>query len=188
MLNSNPTFPTLTFPFGTDMDQIKENQSFRFETWIKTLTGIAFGILAACILKYGSQLESTITESINLRTPISRRLEGYDIKTLSLTILLTSIFASRALVDFLFAFSLLHENLNKPAVMLCIIISGEIITSLAVVLIMKRRKSAAMESGQQEDLLRIRNFTRTNTFRSPQAGNTSSFSNAGDNSPNKRYR
>ena len=65
-------------------------------------------------------------------------MEGLDIRILSITILLSLVFLSRALVDCMFAFNLINEQLNRFAMLLCIIILSEVCTSVAIVKLMKK--------------------------------------------------
>ncbi len=58
---------------------------------------------------------------------------------LSITILLSLVFLCRALVDCMFALSLLNEHLNNFVLLLVIIFFCELITSVGIVKIMKRR-------------------------------------------------
>ena len=109
-----------------------------FDKWVRTFTGISFLILGVSILKYGSQLETTITHAINLKSTIATQMEGLDIRILSITILLSLVFLSRALVDCMFAFNLINEQLNSFAMLMCIIILSEVCTSVAIVKLMKK--------------------------------------------------
>lgn len=95
-------------------------------------------VLGVSILKYGSQLETTITHSISLQSSMAAQMEGLDIRILSITILLSLVFLSRALIDCMFAFNLLNEQLNSFVMLICIIVFSEVCTSVAVVRLMKK--------------------------------------------------
>ncbi len=73
-------------------------------------------------------------------------MEGLDIRILSITILLSLIFLSRALVDCMFAFNLINEQLNSFAMLLCIIILSEVCTSVAIVKLMKKGSGKSQEA------------------------------------------
>ena len=65
-------------------------------------------------------------------------MEGLDIRILSITILLSLVFLSRALVDCMFAFNLINKQLNSFVMLLIIVIFSEVCTSMAVVKLMKK--------------------------------------------------
>lgn len=54
------------------LTEIRVKKSIAFDEWVKTLTSVAFLILGICILKYGSNLETTVTHSINLRSSVAK--------------------------------------------------------------------------------------------------------------------
>lgn len=125
------------FLITVDSKSIKAGESTEhFDQWVRTFTGISFLVLGVSILKYGSQLETTVTHSINLKSSMAAQMEGLDIRILSITILLSLVFLSRALVDCMFAFNLINEQLNSFVILLCIIILSEVCTSMAVVKLM----------------------------------------------------
>jgi len=64
-------------------------------------------------------------------------MKGLDLRILSITILLSLIFLSRALVDCMFAFNLINQQLNSFVVLLCIMVFSEVCTSVAVVRLMR---------------------------------------------------
>ena len=85
-------------------------------------------------------------------------MEGLDIRILSITILLSLVFLSRALVDCMFAFNLINEQLNSFVMLLCIIIFSEVCTSMAIVKLMKKgRKSVddTLEDGKDNHFVRV---------------------------------
>ena len=85
-------------------------------------------------------------------------MEGLDLRILSITIILSLVFLSRALVDCMFAFNLINEQLNSFVVLLCIIILSEGVTSVAVVRLMKkgvRLNNSALAADQDNDYLRV---------------------------------
>jgi len=90
-------------------EDIYSGKSDLFDKWVRTFTGISFLILGVSILKYGSQLETTITHASTLKTAMAKQMEGLDLRILSITILLSLVFLSRALVDCMFAFNLINE-------------------------------------------------------------------------------
>ena len=55
----------------TDIDSIREAESLQFDKWVRTFTGISFLVLGISILKYGSQLETTITHASTLKSAIA---------------------------------------------------------------------------------------------------------------------
>ena len=115
------------------------------------MTGASFLILGVSILKYGSQLETQVTHSINMRSPIAKPLEGLDVRILSITIMLSLVFLCRALLDFMFAFSLLKSDLNNFLVVLIVIIFTEVFTSVTLVHLMKKReKGHRVQTGEYE--------------------------------------
>ena len=114
------------------------------------MTGAAFLILGVSILKYGSQLETSVTHSINMRSPISKPLEGLDVRILSITIMLSLVFLCRALLDFMFAFSLLKSDINNFLVVLIVIIFTEVFTSVTLVYLMKKRGRGHLKQGEVE--------------------------------------
>ena len=69
---------------------------------------------------------------------MASQLEGLDILILSITILLSLVFLSRALIDCMFAFNLINKQLNSFIMLLCIIIFSEVCTSMAIVKLMKK--------------------------------------------------
>mmetsp|Transcript_22810 Transcript_22810/g.30413 ORF Transcript_22810/g.30413 Transcript_22810/m.30413 type:complete len:110 (+) Transcript_22810:908-1237(+) len=85
-------------------------------------------------------------------------MEGLDLRILSITILLSLVFLSRALVDCMFAFNLINEQLNSFVVLLCIIVFSEVCTSVAVVRLMKKgarlSSSASAPESNDNDFLR----------------------------------
>merc|ERR1719232_702071 len=81
--------------------------------FVHTMTGASFLVLGVSVLKYGSQLETSVTHSINIRSTISESLEGLDVRILTITIMLSLVFLCRTLLDFMFAFSLLQSDLNN---------------------------------------------------------------------------
>ena len=116
--------------FSAIASQGKTNQ---FMKWVHTMTGTCFLMLGVSILKYGSQLETSVTHAINVRSPIAKLLEGLDVRILSITIMLSLVFLCRALLDFMFAFSLLKSDLNNFLVILIVIILTEVFTSITLV-------------------------------------------------------
>ena len=107
-------------------------------------------MLGVAILKYGSQLETTITHSINLKSSMAAQMEGLDIRILSITILLSLVFLSRALVDLMFAFNLINEQMNSFVMLLCIIVFSEVCTSMAVIKLMKKGTTKSASTGDSE--------------------------------------
>lgn len=124
--------------FAKYYGSIQEGSSDHFDKWVRTLTGLSFLVLGVSILKNGSQLETTITHSISLKSSMASQLEGLDIRILSITILLSLVFLSRALIDCMFAFNLINKQLNSFVMLLCIIIFSEVCTSMAIVKLMKK--------------------------------------------------
>ena len=114
------------------------------------MTGISFLILGVSILKYGSQLETSVTHSINMRSPIAKPLEGLDVRILSITIMLSLIFLCRALLDFMFAFNLLRDNLNNFLIMIIVIVFTEVFVSVTLVHLMKKREKGMVKTGDKE--------------------------------------
>ena len=121
-----------------DSSAIRAGETDHFDKWVRTFTGMSFLVLGVSILKYGSQLETTITHSINLKSSMAAQMEGLDIRILSITILLSLVFLSRALVDCMFAFNLINDQLNSFVMLLCIIVFSEVLTSMAIVKLMKK--------------------------------------------------
>ena len=101
--------------------------------FVHTMTGASFLVLGVSVLKYGSQLETSVTHSLNVRSTISESLEGLDVRILTITIMLSLVFLCRTLLDFMFAFSLLHSDLNNFLTVLIVIIITEVITSVTLV-------------------------------------------------------
>jgi len=101
--------------------------------FVHTMTGASFLVLGVSVLKYGSQLETSVTHSINIRSTISESLEGLDVRILTITIMLSLVFLCRTLLDFMFAFSLLQSDLNNFLTVLIVIIITEVITSVTLV-------------------------------------------------------
>ena len=128
----------LTVNLLVDYDKISVGESEKFEKWVRTFTGMSFLVLGVSILKYGSQLETTITHAINLKSALATQLEGLDVRILSITILLSLVFLARALVDCMFAFDLINEQLNSFVMLICIIISTEVVTSFVTVKLMRK--------------------------------------------------
>ena len=71
---------------------------------------------------------------------MAAQMQGLDIRILSITILLSLVFLSRSLVDCMFAFNLINEQLNSFMILLCIIIFSEVCTSVAIVKLMLKGK------------------------------------------------
>ena len=109
-------------------------------------------MLGVSILKYGSQLETSVTHAINVRSPIAKSLEGLDVRILSITIMLSLVFLCRALLDFMFAFSLLKSDLNNFLVVLIVIIFTEVFTSVTLVYLMKKRGRDHSKPAESEQL------------------------------------
>ena len=124
--------------FSKHTSSITAGNNEQFDKWMRAFTGISFLVLGVSILKYGSQLETTVTHSINLKSSMAAQMEGLDVRILSITILLSLVFLSRALVDCMFAFNLINEQLNGFVMLLCIIIFSEACTSVAIVRLMKK--------------------------------------------------
>ena len=124
--------------FSKHTASITAGRNEQFDKWMRAFTGISFLVLGVSILKYGSQLETTVTHSINLKSSMAAQMEGLDVRILSITILLSLVFLSRALVDCMFAFNLINEQLNGFVMLLCIIIFSEACTSVAIVRLMKK--------------------------------------------------
>ena len=135
---------------GIDGIKVKGSKSTQVMKWVHTLTGASFLILGVSILKYGSQLETSVTHSINMRSPIAKSLEGLDVRILSITIMLSLIFLCRALLDFMFAFNLLKDDLNNFLVVLIVIIFTEVFTSVTLVNLMKKRAKGLTKTGEVE--------------------------------------
>ena len=70
-------------------------------------------------------------------------MEGLDIRILSITILLSLVFFARALVDCMFAFNLINEQLSSYVMSLIIVIFTEVCTACAVVKLMKKGQKSA---------------------------------------------
>ena len=122
--------------------------------WVHTMTGVSFLILGVSILKYGSQLETSVTHSINMRSPIAKPLEGLDVRILSITIMLSLVFLCRALLDFMFAFNLLRDNLNNFLIMIIVIVFTEVLVSVTLVHLMKKReKDLTKTDGKELDAM-----------------------------------
>ena len=100
-----------------------------------------------CVLKFGSQLETTVTNSINLRTPFGKQLQGLDVRILTITILLSLMFLGRFLFDYMFAFNLLSQNLDDSIFGLCVIFLSEVVTSFFVVRIMLSKGRSSLSDG-----------------------------------------
>ena len=115
--------------------------------FVHTMTGASFLILGVSVLKYGSQLETSVTHSINIKSMLSESLEGLDIRILTITIMLSLVFLCRTLLDFMFAFSLLHSDRNNFLIVLIVIIFTEVATSAALVNMMKK-SNKSMEKTQ----------------------------------------
>ena len=75
-------------------------------------------------------------------------MEGLDIRILSITILLSLVFLSRALVDCMFAFNLINEQLSSYVMSLIIVIFTEVCTACAVVKLMKKGQKSANTGGE----------------------------------------
>ena len=122
--------------------------------WVHTMTGVSFLILGVSILKYGSQLETSVTHSINMRSPIAKPLEGLYVRILSITIMLSLVFLCRALLDFMFAFNLLRDNLNNFLIMIIVIVFTEVLVSVTLVHLMKKReKDLTKTDGKELDAM-----------------------------------
>ena len=106
--------------------------------FVHTMTGAAFLVLGVSVLKFGSQLETAVTHSINVKSSIAESLVGLDVRILTITIMLSLVFLCRTLLDFMFAFSLLHSDLNNFLIVLIVIIFTEVFTSVALVSLMKK--------------------------------------------------
>ncbi len=98
---------------------------------------------------------------------MASQLEGLDIRILSITILLSLVFLSRALIDCMFAFNLINKQKNSFIMLLCIIIFSEVCTSMATVkLMLKGSKSDGSNiAGESDDSI-------DNHFRRAQKGET----------------
>ena len=120
------------------------------------MTGTSFLVLGVSILKYGSQLETSVTNSINMRSPIAKQLQGLDVRILSITIMLSLVFLCRALLDFMFAFNLLRADLNNFLVVLIVTIFTEVFTSVTLVNLMKRREKGMTKTGEADSEERAR--------------------------------
>ena len=81
--------------------------------------------------------------SINLKSSVAAQMEGLDIRILSITILLSLVFLSRALVDCMFAFNLINEQLSSFVMLLIVVIFSEVCTSVIVVKLMKKGQRTA---------------------------------------------
>lgn len=151
----------------TDSKNIKTGESTdHFDQWVRTFTGISFLVLGVSILKYGSQLETTVTHSINLKSSMAAQMEGLDIRILSITILLSLVFLSRALVDCMFAFNLINEQLNSFVILLCIIIFSEVCTSMAVVKLMLKGTKQTQRDENQYHAVNAAHITSQNSAQS----------------------
>jgi len=72
-------------------------------------------ILGITILNYGTKLETAVSNSMQKnQVNLLKDLNGLDIRILTITILLSMVFLCRALVDSLFAWTLLKTNLHYP--------------------------------------------------------------------------
>ena len=130
------------------ISEIKETgESIKFMKFVHTMTGASFLVLGVSVLKYGSQLETTVTHSINIKSMLSESLEGLDIRILTITIMLSLVFLCRTLLDFMFAFSLLHSDRKNFLIVLIVIIFTEVVTSVALVSMMKK-SNKSMEKTQ----------------------------------------
>ena len=85
---------------------------------------------------------------------------GLDIRILSITILLSLVFLSRALVDCMFAFNLINEQLNSFVMLLCIIIFSEVCTSVVIVRLMRKSSGTDDESASVVSNGKDNHFTR----------------------------
>lgn len=95
-------------------DWWEAHQYLSYTKSIKGLTGLIFVILGISILNYGTKLETAVSNSIaqSRSTAVQNKdLSGLDIRILTITILLSLIFLCRALLDSLFAWSLLKTDL-----------------------------------------------------------------------------
>jgi hypothetical protein len=105
-----------------------------FEKAVKALTGFIFLVLGLTALNYGTKLETAISESIIDKNgrPIAKELKGMDIRILTITIILSLIFICRSLMDSLFAWNILHINLESPFIDLILILFTEITPALII--------------------------------------------------------
>ena len=88
---------------------------------------------------------------------MAAQMEGLDVRILSITILLSLIFFSRALVDCMFAFNLINEQLNSFVMLICIIIFSEVCTSMAIIKLMKKGENKnQLHNAEEKD----NNFVR----------------------------
>ena len=143
--------------------KIRGGKSAQFMEWVHTMTGASFLLLGVSILKYGSQLETSVTHSINMRSPIAKAVEGLDLRILSITIMLSLVFLCRALLDFMFAFNLLKDDLNNFLVVLIVIIFTEVFTSVTLVNLMKKSSKDLSKTAETESDKMDRHFNRNNS-------------------------
>ena len=140
----------LFFNLGFSGIKTRGAQSTQFMKWVHSMTGASFLLLGVSILKYGSQLETSVTHSLNMGSPIAKTLEGLDVRILSITIMLSLVFLCRALLDFMFAFNLLKADLNNFLVVLIVVILTEVLTSVTLVSLMKKREREPTKTGDVE--------------------------------------
>ncbi|CDW80487.1 UNKNOWN [Stylonychia lemnae] len=122
-------------------DWWEANQYFNYSKSIKGLTGLIFMILGITILNYGTKLETAVSNSIQKQQPSQvKDLNGLDIRILTITILLSMVFLCRALVDSLFAWTLLKTNLHYPQLSLILIMFTEVAPSVIITTIIKKNQ------------------------------------------------
>lgn len=92
--------------------------------------------LGVTILKFGSTLETTVTNLSALQS--SAGLDGLDLRIVSITILVSLIFMARAFVESMFALDLINERLKNFFVIVVIIMLSEVLTSFALVRLMQK--------------------------------------------------
>eukprot|EP00347_Sterkiella_histriomuscorum_P007765 403347645 len=150
-------------------DWWEAQEYFDYSKSIKGLTGLIFMILGISILNYGTKLETAISNQIqrNHQSASARELSGIDIRILTITILLSMVFLCRALVDSLFAWTLLKTNLHYPQLSLVLITFTEIAPCIIITQIMKKDYSKSKDQSEIELILSGQEYKINRKSRSP---------------------
>lgn len=107
-----------------------------------------FMILGLSILNYGTKLETAVSANMakSQNSKLSSQLSGLDIRILTITILLSLIFMCRAIIDSIYAWSLLNANLQYPQLGLILIFFTEISPSIIIIQIMKKKQEPKLHN------------------------------------------
>ena len=121
------------FYLQTVSETESQHKTWLFTQWMCTLTATAFTVLAVGTLLYGAQLETTVTQTISMRSVLARVLSGLDLRVLLITLLVSLVFLARAIADFIFAFNLLDEKVDQSVIMNIVHFFSEVALAFFVV-------------------------------------------------------